>query len=106
LRGEVDCLLSRAALPIDRDTRHRFGQAGGQRRGTGDVAGLGANVVEAAEDDVIDCGRVYVVTANYSLDDVRGHVSGMFGGESAVPLSDCRTDRVDDEGFGHALNLT
>jgi hypothetical protein len=37
---------------------------------------------------------------------VRCHVGGMLGGETATPLADCGTDRVDDESFSHALNLT
>ena len=37
-------LLGRAALPVDGDAGYRLGQARGQPRGTGDVAGLGPTV--------------------------------------------------------------
>ena len=42
LGGEVHGLLGGAALPVDGGARHRLGQAGGQPRRPGDVAGLRA----------------------------------------------------------------
>ena len=99
-------LLGGAALAVDRDTRHGFGQAGSECRGAGDVAGLRADVVQAAEDDVVDGGGVDVVSTDDGLDDMGGHVGGMFGGESAVALADGGADSVNDVGLRHAYNLT
>ena len=106
LGGEMYGLLGRSALAVDGDTGHRLRKAGCECRCAGDVAGLGTDVVQTAEDDVIDRGGVHVVSTDDGLDDMRGHVGRMFGGESAVSLADGGADCVDDEGFGHAENLT
>ena len=54
LGGEVHGLLGRAALAVDGRAGHVLGQAGGEPAGAGDVAGLGADRVDVAEDDVVD----------------------------------------------------
>ena len=99
-------LLSRSALSVDRDAGHGLRQPRCQCCGAGDVAGLGADVVQATEDDVVDGGGIDVVPANDGLDDVRRHVGRVFCGESAVSLADRSPDGVDDEGFRHEQNLT
>ena len=53
-------LLGRAALPVDRRARDLVGQAGGEPARARDVAGLRADRVDAAEDDVLDRRRVDV----------------------------------------------
>ena len=54
----MDGLLRRAALAVDGGAGHVLGQAGGQPAGAGDVAGLAADGVDAAEHDVLDRARV------------------------------------------------
>ena len=58
LRGEVHRLLRRPALAVDGGPGDLLGEAGGQPAGAGDVAGLGADGIEAAEDDVLHRRRV------------------------------------------------
>ena len=99
-------LLRGATLAVDGDAGYGLGQPSSQGRGAGDVAGLGADVVETAQDDVVDGGGVDVMAADDGLDDVCRHVGRMLGGESAVSLADCRSDGVDDECFRHEQNLT
>ena len=58
LRGEVHRLLGGAALPVDGHARARARAARPPASGAGDVAGLRADRVAAAEDHVVDRGRV------------------------------------------------
>ena len=58
LRGEVHGLLRRAALAVDGRAGHLVGEAGGEPAGARDVAGLGADGVDAAEDHVVDGGGI------------------------------------------------
>ena len=74
LGGEVHGLLGRAALPVDGDAGHRLGQARGQPRGAGDVAGLGADCVHAAEYDVVHGAGVGVGAGQQFLYDVRAEI--------------------------------
>jgi NAD(P)H-dependent flavin oxidoreductase YrpB (nitropropane dioxygenase family) len=74
LGGEVHRLLGRAALPVDGDAGYRLGQARGQPRGAGDVAGLGADRVHAAEYDVVDGGRVDLGAGQQFFYDVRAEI--------------------------------
>ena len=58
LGGEVHGLLRRAALAVDGGAGHVLGEPGHEPRGAGDVAGLAADGVDAAEHDVLDGARV------------------------------------------------
>ena len=60
------CLLRGSTLAIDRHARHGFRQAGCQRRRAGDISGLGPDVVQAAEDDIVDRCGVHVVSTHHS----------------------------------------
>ena len=99
LGGEVHRLLGRAALPVDGHAGHVVGQPGDQPRGAGDVAGLGADRVAAAEDHVVDGARVDAGAGHQRADRVGGEVGGVDAGERAAALADRRADRVDDEGL-------
>ena len=74
LRGEVHGLLGRAALPVHGDAGHRLGQARREPRGAGDVAGLRADRVHAAEHHVVDGARVGLGAGQQGRDDVRAQV--------------------------------
>ena len=80
LRGEVHGLLRRAALAVDRRARHLLGQAGREPAGAGDVAGLRADRVDAAEDDVLDGRRVDVGALDERLEHVRAEVGRVHAG--------------------------
>ena len=97
----VDRLLGRAALAVDRHARDVKGQVRGQPAGAGDVAGLGADRVAAAEDDVVDGVRVDARALHQTLEDVGAEVGGVDGRESAVAAADGRTDRLDEIGLSH-----
>ena len=60
LRAKGNGLLAGTALPVDGDAGNLFGIAGGQPREPGDVAGLPADRVDTAGDDVVDGGGVDV----------------------------------------------
>src|SRR4051812_45087293 len=105
LGGEVQGLLARAALAVDRRTGHLFRQTGGQPRGAGDVARLRPQRVEAAEDDVFDHRGVDAGPADELFEDVRPQVGGVGGRQTTVLLADRGADRFDDVGLGHGSRL-
>ncbi len=94
-------LLGRAALPVDGDAGDRLGQARGQPRGAGDVAGLGPDRVHTAEHHVVDGVRVDLGTAQQFDDDVRTEIGRVDAGQAAAAAGDRGTHGVDDEGLGH-----
>lgn len=53
---EMDGLLGRSALPVDGDAGNGVGKSCAQCGRAGDVPRLGADVVEASQDDVVDLG--------------------------------------------------
>ena len=53
-RAEVDGLLGRAALAVDRRGGHALGQPGGDPAVAGDVGALLAHLAHASADDVVD----------------------------------------------------
>ncbi len=101
LGGEMDGLLGGAALPVDGGAGHLLGEARGEPGGAGDVPGLRADRVQAAEDDVLHRGRVDAAAFDQRLDDVGPEVGGVDGGESALAPADRGAYRFDDVGLGH-----
>ena len=94
-------LLGRAALPVHRDAGHRLGQAGREPRGAGDVAGLRADGVHAAEHDVVNGQRVHAGAGEQRRDDVRAEIGRMHAGQPAAAAADRGPDRIDQERLGH-----
>src|SRR5680860_1027424 len=76
LRGEVDRLLARSALTVDRRAGDLLGQSGGEPARSGDVTGLRADRVHAAEHDVFDS---------------RGVVAGGVQNMSQIPIAAAMT---------------
>ena len=58
LRREVQRLLGRATLAVDRGGGHTLGKFRGHHRVAGDVVGLFAGLHDAAHDHVLDLGRI------------------------------------------------
>jgi hypothetical protein len=96
-------LLGGAALPVDGDAGDLLGQPGGEPAGAGDVAGLRADGVDAAEHDVLDGGRVDLRPVHERGEDVRAEVGGVHAGEPAAPPSHGGADGVDDVCLGHGV---
>ena len=76
-RREAHGLLSRAALAIDGHPGYGLGEPGRQPAGPGNVAGIGPDVVEVAEDDVLDRGRIDSCALQQSGDRSGPQISGM-----------------------------
>jgi len=106
LRREMYCLLRRSTLSIHRHTRHRLGQAGCQCRRAGDISGLRTDVVQAAEDHIVDCFGIQLVSIDNSANDMGGHVRRVLVGESAAALADRCANRINNVSFSHPNNLT
>ena len=83
------------------DTRHVHREARDQRRVARDVEPLLAELVDAAEDDVLDLGSVDADAGDELSNHMRREVVGADGGESAVPLSDGATHGSNDDGVSH-----
>ena len=98
----MDRLLGRAALPVHGDAGNGFGQAGREPRGAGDVAGLRADGVYAAEHDIVDGQRVDTGAGQQRRDDVRAEIGRVHAGQPAAAAADRGAHGGDDEGFGHA----
>ena len=77
-------LLRRAALTIDRRAGHLVGVARAEPRRARDVAGLGADRVDAAEHHVVDGPGVEARALDERLDDVRAEVCGVRLAEPAA----------------------
>ena len=102
LGGEVDGLLRRATLPVDRRAGHRVGEARSQGGVAPDVHGLLAHGHGAAHDDVLDEGGVQVVALDEGLERRGGEVHGVPARQLAVAPPHRGAYRVDDDGVGHA----
>ena len=64
LRGEVQRLLRRPALAVDRGRGYRLGPPGGEDGRAAHVVALGAHLHDAADDDVVDQRRVEVLAGH------------------------------------------
>src|SRR3989454_10967098 len=100
-RGEVGRLLPRAAHPVERRAADVHRKARDQRGVARDVEPLLAELVDAAEDDVLDLGSVDADAGDELSNHMRREVVGADGGESAVPLSDGTTHGSNDDGVSH-----
>ena len=100
LRGEVDRLLARPALAVDRDRRDVLGEARREPAHPAD-RGLLADLRDTADDHVVDEVRVDARALDDRADDVRAEVGGVPPGQRAAAPADRGADRVEEEGFGH-----
>jgi len=103
LGGEVHRLLGGAALAVDCRTGHVIGQTRGQPGGSGDVAGLPADRVDAPEDHVLDRARVHPGAFHQRLEAVRPQVGGVDRREAPAPSPHRGANCVDDVGLGHRV---
>ena len=101
LGGEVDGLLRRSALAVDRRGGHRLGPARRQHRVAADVERLLGDLHDAAHDDVVDQRRVELVALGDGLERLGGQVHGVPAPELPVALAAGRPDGVDDDCGGH-----
>jgi hypothetical protein len=101
LRREMNGLLRRSALAIDRRSGDLVGEPRGEPTRARDVPRLRADGVDAAEDHVVDGDGVDPAPRDERLNHVRPEIGGVHLGESPVALSYRGPNRVDDEGFGH-----
>ena len=76
------------------------------QHGAGDVAGLGADGVDAAEHDVLDGARVDAGAVDQGLERVGPEVGGVHLRQAAAPAPDGRADGVDDVGLGHVSSFS
>ena len=102
----MDRLLGRAALPVHGDAGHLLGQAGRQPGGAGDVAGLRADGVHAAEHDVVHGQRVHAGAVEQRGDDMAAEIGRVHAGQAAAAPADRGPDRIDQERLGHRHSLS
>ena len=101
LRGVVDRLLAGAALAFDRGAGDVLGEPGREPGVARHVHGLRAELVDAAEDDLVVLGRVDVLAGD-ELAQRRGRqIEGMHAGEPLPSATHGGADGVDDVGLGH-----
>ncbi len=98
VRCGADRLHARATEPVDGQPGDLHRQPGDQQRHTGHVAVVLAGLVRAAQDHVLDTGRVHTRPVHERPDDERGQVVRADGGERPPVASDRRADRIDDPG--------
>ena len=93
-----------AAEAIDRGPRHRYRQSREQPRHASDVAVVLARLVGAAEEHLLDCGRIERRLAlEERRDGDRRQVIGAHRCERTAVAPDRRADRLADEGLGRAV---
>jgi hypothetical protein len=103
LSGEVERLLRRTALTIDRRAGYRTRQLRGQNCVACDVHRLLADLHDAAHDDVLDGGRIDAGAVDKRVEDRGSQIDRMPAGETAAAPAAGRPYYVDDEGFGHVF---
>jgi hypothetical protein len=101
LRREVRGLLRRAALAVDRRAGHLVGETRRQPAGASDVAGLGPDRVDAAEDDVLDGVRIDARARDERREHVRAEIGRMHQAQAALLPPDRRPHGIDDVRFSH-----
>ncbi len=84
LGGEVHGLLRGAALAVDGGAGNFLGQTGREPAGAGDVAGLGADGVDAAENNVLNGGGVYTRAGHQRRERMGAQVGRVNLGQTAV----------------------
>ena len=99
-------LLRGAALAVDGGPGDVIGQAGGEPAGARDVAGLGADLIDAAEDDVVDMIRIDAGALDERADGVRTEIRGMNAAERPLLLARGGAHRTDNVSLvGHRTSL-
>ncbi len=94
----VDRLEPAAAQPVDRQAADLDREAGQQDRHAGDVPVILAGLVGAAEDHVLDEGRVDAGAVDDGPQDDRRQVVGSDGCQRAAVAADRGPDGLDDPG--------
>ena len=103
LRREVDRLLGRAALAVERDTRRGLRQAGREPRMAGDVRSLLADLQHTPGDDVLDQHGIDGHARHQPLQYLREQVDRMQRRQDAAraPAAERAADDVDEQRAGH-----
>ena len=101
LRGEVQRLLRRAALPVDARARHALRQLRSEDGVARDVAGLLADLADAAHDHVVDQRRVGVRALHQCIENLAGEIGRMPVGQPAGFAARGRAHGRDDVGSAH-----
>jgi hypothetical protein len=110
LGREVDGLLGRPALAVDRGAGDGVGEPGGQGGVAGDVHGLLADRHGAAHDHVLDQAGSDRCGPTGRLEGLGGQVGGVPSREAAPSAAHRGPDGIDDDGVRHeghcGANLT
>ncbi len=101
LGGEVDGLLGRPALAVDRGPGHRLGEPGGEGRVARDVHRLLAHRHGAAHDHVLHQRGVEVVADQQGGEGLGGQVGGVPARERAAAAPHRGADGIDDHCIRH-----
>ncbi|KAF0956719.1 hypothetical protein MLGJGCBP_00035 [Rhodococcus sp. T7] len=94
-------LLRGSALAVDGHAGHCLGQARSEGRGAGDIARLRTDVVQAAEDHVVDRRGVDTVAFDECADHMGREVDRVCGGQCAAAAAYRGACRVDDVCLWH-----
>ena len=103
--GEVDCLLGAPALPVNGRRRDGVREVRGKRDVAGDVDALLANLVDAAEDNVIDHRGLDAGALDQLVEDHGAEVVWVDAGKNAGATTHGRADRFDYDYFSHGNDL-
>ncbi len=101
VRRRVDRLEPGAAQPIDGQATDLDREVGQQQRHPRDVAVVLAGLVRAAEDHVLDEGRVEAGAIHHGTQHGGGEIVGPDARQGAAVAADRRPDRLDDPGFAN-----
>jgi hypothetical protein len=101
LGGELDRLLAGTASPVDRRRRDGLGKARREPAGARRIARLGADLIRAPEDHIVDGVGGDTRALHHGPHRKPAEVGGVDRGIRAVAPADRRADRLDDEGLTH-----
>ena len=94
-------LLRGTALAINGGAGYMLWHSGNEPRGASDVAGLAADRVDTAIDDVVDQGGVDIDTVEEFNDRSGPEVGGMHIGQTAATTTNGGANGIDDVGLSH-----
>ena len=94
-------LLRGTALAVDGGAGHVLRHFSDEPRGASNVAGLTADGVDAAVNDIVDKSGIDIDTIEKFNDGGCAEIGGMHIGQTAAATTNGGADCVDDVGLGH-----
>ena len=102
LRRELDCLLRRAALPVNRNRGNAVGQIGREHRVATDIAALFAALRNTAGDHILDGTGIKVIAIGNRIQRSGAEINRMYARQTAATTASRGANRINNIGICHS----